>query len=524
MTDTKLCRVVIVDDEILIRQGIKHYISWEQEGFRIVGEASNGKEALELIERTKPHIVITDIVMPIMDGEQLTRTIKASHPEIEVIVLSSFSEFHYVRSTFQSGVADYILKPKLDAKELLAVLRRTAERIPTLQLQRPGDGAAPSVEAIMEKLLSGYDTGIDDGVVRTAFPHARFWLLGADVRRAFQSAEGTAASLEELASKLIGDEGLSIAYRSALAGDQHWLLLLNAASDAQAAIVKLAEAMERETSSMFPELGWTLGSPFDAFVSLGEAYRGELLKLLGYRFYLPERRLLAMGQLPDTASAAGPFQLNSFAEQLRLKQFGQAFEYVRKHAEAMSGNYRMDVFEFKSFLSNVIFNVIVLLGNMEYEAKVLEEHKYAYFKAIEEASNAKAAIEQLSAFIAEAEALIAAKHQQPANPNMQLLLDYLHSHYDEPLSLTEVARTFHFNPSYLSTFFALHNTEGFNEYLNKIRVEKAAELLRIGEASISEISGMVGYSDHSYFTKVFKKRTGLSPSQYRIQQLQQRKD
>jgi two-component system response regulator YesN len=82
-----------------------------------------------------------------------------------------------------------------------------------------------------------------------------------------------------------------------------------------------------------------------------------------------------------------------------------------------------------------------------------------------------------------------------------------------------VAKAFHFNPSYLSTFFASHNPEGFNEYLNKIRVEKASELLRGGEASISEISGMVGYSDHSYFTKVFKKRTGLSPSQYRIQQL-----
>jgi two-component system, response regulator YesN len=77
MATKELCRIIIVDDEILIRQGIKHYINWEQEGFQIVGEASNGKEALEMIERTQPKIVITDIVMPIMDGEELTRIVKS---------------------------------------------------------------------------------------------------------------------------------------------------------------------------------------------------------------------------------------------------------------------------------------------------------------------------------------------------------------------------------------------------------------------------------------------------------------
>ena len=113
------CRVLIVDDELLVRQGIKHLLNWEHEGFQIVGEASNGKEALELIERMEPHIVITDIVMPVMGGEELTRAVKARFPEIEVIILSSFGEFDYVRSTFQSGVVDYILKPKLEAVQLL---------------------------------------------------------------------------------------------------------------------------------------------------------------------------------------------------------------------------------------------------------------------------------------------------------------------------------------------------------------------------------------------------------------------
>src|SRR3954471_14313925 len=116
---------------MLIRQGIKHYINWEQEGFLIVGEASNGQEALELVETTNPHIIITDIVMPIMDGEELTRIVKERYPYIEIIILSSFGEFDYVRSTFQNGVVDYILKPKLNADGLLKALKTASSRIPS---------------------------------------------------------------------------------------------------------------------------------------------------------------------------------------------------------------------------------------------------------------------------------------------------------------------------------------------------------------------------------------------------------
>ena len=97
-------------------------------------------------------------------------------------------------------------------------------------------------------------------------------------------------------------------------------------------------------------------------------------------------------------------------------------------------------------------------------------------------------------------------------------MEYMRENYAEPLTLKEVAKHFHFNPSYLSSYFSTHNNEGFIEYLNKIRIEEAAKLLIKGAASISEISGMVGYSDHSYFCKVFKKIKGLSPSQFKRKQ------
>ena len=184
----ELCKILIVDDELLVRQGLRHHLNWEQHGFQIVGEAANGKEALEMVKRLNPHIVITDIVMPVMDGEQFTRVLKAHYPHIEVIVLSSYGQFHYVRSTFQSGVVDYILKPKLETDELLKVLYDTARKIPGVDVRTPrmefpaaetlkADGATGSaagslevqllVERQLERMLAGYD--IDD-TYRYYFP------------------------------------------------------------------------------------------------------------------------------------------------------------------------------------------------------------------------------------------------------------------------------------------------------------------------------------------------------------------
>ncbi|MEH7254704.1 response regulator, partial [Neobacillus niacini] len=178
MATTELCKIIIVDDEILIRQGIKHYINWEQDGFQIVGEASNGKEALEIIERTHPKIVITDIVMPIMDGEELTRIVKSKYPDIEIIILSSFGEFDYVRSTFQNGVVDYILKPKLDASTLLDALKKAVDKMSTTDSNETKQQDRMSVNLVIDKLISGFEMDYDAELISSVFPYDCFYLLG----------------------------------------------------------------------------------------------------------------------------------------------------------------------------------------------------------------------------------------------------------------------------------------------------------------------------------------------------------
>ncbi|MFT4416810.1 response regulator transcription factor [Fredinandcohnia humi] len=504
LTTKELCRILIVDDEILIRQGIKYYLDWEEEGFQIVGEASNGKEALELIEKSNPHIVITDIVMPIMDGEELTKEIKANYPDIEVIILSSFGEYDYVRSTFQSGVVDYILKPKLDAHGLLTVLKRAQDKIPLHKGTEKKTDLTISISHSIEKVIKGYEVDVDTALILSAFPYNSFYLVAIDIN----GVTGDVTSIEKIFADLKMDSTVTYHY--------------HLEQNLELAILHFNEGHEQEVSNWvsqiaktIPQVAFVISNSFSSFKEVGIVFKEEIRTLLQYRFYFPEKTFVQKSDLPMEPPYCDGFNLDRFTEDFTHERFDSALTYVREYANTYSTCYTIDVAEFKSFFGNIIFNISILLGNMEYDAKELEGVKYESLQLIEEAKTATEVVEQLNKFIEEFNKIIALKRNQSGNTNMKMLLEYIQNHYTEPLTLTGVANHFHFNPSYLSNYFSVHNNEGFIEYLNKIRIEEATKLLVQSEIPISEIGPMVGYSDHSYFSKMFKKIKGMSPSQYR---------
>ncbi|RRJ65091.1 DNA-binding response regulator [Paenibacillus oralis] len=509
----ELCKILIVDDEILVRQGIKHHLNWEQYGFQIVGEASNGKEALALMKRLSPHIVITDIVMPVMDGEEFTRVLKAHDPQVEVIVLSSYGEFNYVRSTFQSGVADYILKPKLETEELLQVLQNTARKIPGLHYtERTADGGL-SLDQRLERLLAGFPP--EEGErFQEYFPYDTFVLLGADLSRVAGEPHSYIAGLAASLEARLKEAPFPARPRTMLADGKRLLMLVNLPREHVRQAVHAVKELAAGKAEAMPEMVWAISSGFADLNQLEEVYREEWLQLLYYRFYFPDRILMLQDELP-AAREPEVFDMKRLLADLKKERYAEAFGRLRDYAARVAGNYRIPPFEFKAFLGNAIFNMTVVITETNERLKELDGMKYAYFKAIDEAEDAGEAIARLNGFLEEAEKLAAAKSQPAGDGNMRKLLEYIDEHYGEPLTLSSLSRHFHFNPSYLSSYFSAHNAEGFSEYLNKIRINKAAELLRKGELTIAEISGRVGYSDHSYFTKVFRKQTGMSPSQYR---------
>lgn len=511
------CKVLIVDDEILIRQGIKHYINWEQEGFQIIGEASNGEEALAVIKEHQPHIVITDMVMPVMDGEELTKIIKRDYPQIEVIILSSFGDFDYVRSTFQHGIADYILKSQLEGPGLLKTLQQVAARLPSFSLHVKKGHESVSIESVIERIMSGYEIGQEDSIVRQALPHRCYCLFGVDVKKRGTDKSVDLLFLKEEVEQEFTKHLPAVIYKS-MPDDQELITyLFNFDQEQLPTIKKFVQTIVHSVVIANIEIGWIVTEPFTNLTDLKSVYDTKLSALTHYRFYYPETTALIYDQLPGLSEVEEQFQLTRFTEAFKREQFEDALVYLEQHIDQLTTQYMTDELVFKAFLGNVIFNVTILLGNMDYEHKELDKKKYAYIARIDEATIAEDALDQFAAFLLETKDVIAQKASEQSHPHIQRLLDYIDDHYMEHLGLTEMATHFHFNPSYLSNYFSTKNNQGFSEYLNQVRIEKSIELLQKGAESIADISSLVGYSDHSYFCKVFKKLKGISPSSYRRQ-------
>lgn len=501
------CRVLIVDDELLIRQGIKHYLHWEQEGFEIVGEAANGKEALSLIESVKPHIVVTDIVMPIMDGEELARIIRSEHPEIQVIILSSFGEFDYVRSTFQQGVTDYILKPKLEGTVLLKALQNAAERIPFFQLSRQHEEKELSASSLVRSWMAGDTPDLTEDTLRHVFPYPAFLIVNAYTRRRTGKSTGAGDMLERAGIKEWPDS-LFVPLLSDQYGEGY---LINTSFGREASWHECIRQLSQHPNGLV----WSVSELFQNPVHLKPLYEQQAAALKRYSFYFPDQSFFQAGSLPNAEQESQPFQLAAFTDMLKRSQIEEAVESLLLHVNGLAQNHDNEVPEFKRFLSNIIFNVTLLLGDLGYENAKFNKEKYAYFAAIEEAASADEAIRKLTEFAADVKETVSEQTAKAADSGIKKIMEYIDHHYDQPLTLTEVAGHFHFNPSYFSTYFSTHSGESFNEYVTKIRIEKAVDLLGQHHISISEISEKVGYGDHSYFCKVFKKLKGMSPSSYR---------
>ena len=496
------CKVLIVDDEMLIRQGIINYIAWEQEGFQIVGEASNGREAMGLIAEFAPHIVITDIVMPIMDGIDLVKEGKMEFPDTEFIVLSSFEDFDYVRSMFQNGVADYILKPKLNGPELLKILNRVANRIPGLQHCVMAAQTEPTTEELIENVIQGYHLPAGHEGLFDSLPNSHFVLVA--IRGESVDPFQVKINLERT---VLEELPILVLHSSEADG----LLLLNFQLH-QLDIIKQAL---KQQAAKFPDIKWMMCEPVDAIEGLKKAYDEGRAKMKKYEFYLPEDNLFLFSELPVEHEKQANFDLNHFIEMFKDRLFNAAFTYLENHVAYLAGRYNNDSFEFKSFLGNIVFNIVVLLDAMKYETQELEQKKYNYFSTINEATDINEALDLLGTFLEEVKEIIQLGDKAGESNNLDRILEYIELHYTEPLRLSEIANHFHFNASYLSSYFSTHHKEGFSEYLNRVRIKKSMELLANSTVSISNISGMVGYSEHSYYCKVFKRITGMSPGNYR---------
>lgn len=363
------CKVLIVEDEFIMRQGMKHMIEWEKEGFTIVGEATNGEEALKLIDVLKPNIVISDIVMPILNGVDFSKIIQKRYPEIQIIILSSYDNFEYVKDTLLSGAVDYILKPTLTPNQLLVTLKKAVDRIPGLELVKNEDIYYSN---IIERYILGFEDNIDSNRFFNIFPNTCFRLLGINFKQSYGKNKEFLKQNKRLTEEfLISNNYIFIRF---IINEEILLYLINyKISEDKEIVSKFEKYLEKK---IVQENAFFVITPkFNNIVKVNEIYNNEFLPYLSQKFYYKKNLILdTKGIFLD--DKIEKFDSSKYDYLLKRKGFATAINLIKSYIDKAI-LVKMDEYKLKNLVKNLLYNLIVSLESYDLEA---EEMRQKYFK------------------------------------------------------------------------------------------------------------------------------------------------
>lgn len=499
------CKVLIIDDEYIMRQGIRHMIEWEKEGYTIVGEATNGEEGLAMIEEYQPDIVLADIVMPVLDGMEFSMIVKNRFPKVKLIILSSYDNFEYVKKTLLNGACDYVLKPSLNPETLLQLLDKTVAAIPGMCLQKD---AELSMNEKLSRYLGGYEADLTQGDFKQRFPYTKCRLL-LSKKGISRVGGGRWEDDVELVHffREYWQEHSGYETEVFLVGGDACIVLLNYRIKDEEAVLQQAEKCIHKLNRYYPDSFWIYGEAFEGLAELLEnfAQAGELAEL---QFYYKDTPFLCASDARERRKAER-FSYEQYAELLKYRSFQEALKQLEAYVTYMC-NCTVEEYLLKNTTKNLIYNFLL---EKEKADGGMPAKKTEYFRKIDHSRYVQDFQSELRFVLDELSR--ECRGTVSANDSMAEIQQYINQHYAENLELAQIAKKFNYNYNYLSTYFNQRMQESFSEYLNRIRIEKACEILKTTSHTIAQVSEMVGYSDPSYFSKIFKNQTGRTPSQWK---------
>ena len=537
-----MLKTFLAEDEIVVRENIKKMVPWEQYGFELVGEASDGEMALPLIKKLKPDLLITDIKMPFMDGLTLCKVVKKELPDIKIVILSGYDDFNYAKEAIGIGVEDYLLKP-ITKNAFLERLCEIRSRYEHEKSQREYyEQFHREMQEYEQNSSRDFFEGLISGTMDMGEMYERADKLGLDiVAEAYNiliftlESENAAAGQSETYSEW---EARALEKIESLFADHSYAMLFRNNVFSYGVLVKeQRDNPEKNTRDCVESIRAILadapaGQPW--FIAAGEPVTRLSNMKHSYntaaqtyaRRYLYDGHILYYRDLKDEELAKDDgrylkkVDVNAMDPAIIQKFLGSGLKeetgnFVRDYFHAI-GKEPMTSMVFRSYvILNVRFSVLSFLNRMGYCASALEE------------SDTEDALEQggasMEAAMAYAEKIlqkaIEIRDENSGNKNRDILensIEYIKNHYmDENMSLNAVAQVANISANHFSALFSQNIGQTFIEYLTGIRMEHAKELLRCTGKRASEIALEVGYKDSHYFSYLFKKTQGMTPSDYR---------
>ena len=513
-----MVKVFLVDDEIVIREGIRNSFPWEESGYTLVGEAPDGEIALPMIRDANPDILITDIRMPFMDGMQLCREVKRQMPWIGVVILSGYDDFTYARQAISLGVKEYLLKP-VTAQELKEVLDRISARLAeerraredmALMRRRLHSGS----QFVKEKLLSSLftDEPMEDGDADAMIEQMRTLGINlaakcyAVIDMAFSSADGS-LSVPRAALYALAESSGGIVQVCAAKHGARALVLGDSEDDTEDRAYSFASsalnALERSgCTGILLAIGEIVSRFADIRLSMRSARHTRHLMAARPGAGM---RIMGVREAADTPDALKDLDLRPLHERL---QYAAADELDQVFGEYVASLGAADL---HSAVAADYLHVEALMTASRIIREAGGDPARELKREWSDGGGEDAAYEMLRTALCYRD-----QHVSKGGSSVAKARAYLSQHFAEPnLMLQDVARAACMSNSRLSTVFAQETGYTFTEYLTALRIGKAKELLRLGGMRSSQVAFAVGYNDPHYFSYLFKKTVGMTPSEYR---------
>jgi two-component system response regulator YesN len=505
-------KLLIVDDEKLIREGLATGFDWESLGFYVCGTAANGIEALKIIEKDMPDVIITDIKMPLMDGLNLIKHVNAKNKDTKFVVLSGYDLFDYAQKAISYGVTSYLLKP-ISEDELFPLMEKLHTEL-TNQQNRMEVAKTTSilferskVESLnnqLRKLL--YDSSYYEKHIEDMFMEICPGINLDNMEICLMYCHGLLSShiiyqqLSEYANSnrhfLIDGENIIFIYSSVkgetIVSDVLKILDKNNPN------IKAAENMVI-----------TLSSTFSGLSSLKQAYE-EASGLLKHSFYNSPGKILAKPSAPMKNGAdISPIADSVIAAVLNGKEIEYKIklrEYFKKCQEQYLSK---DILVLK--IVDIYTSAIEQFDNINIQ--VNRNNLYSTLISFSNFKDFKHHVEELFNELFEQFQHYKSSSEQPLIKKIE---NYINNNYRERITLKSLSDIFHINPSYLSHLFYQKTGVSISNHIKNIRIQNAKRLLVSSDYRIHEIADMVGYKEYRYFCTVFKREVGKTPMEYRL--------
>lgn len=536
-------RLLVVEDEEMIKNKILHNINWKENGFVEVFDASDGVEALEIVRKHAVDIVVTDIQMPNMSGIELIREIKSFNKNIKTVIITAYAEFEYAKESVKLNVNDYILKP-FKSKDLLDIVKKLLEEIvrehsERIEVENLRKQLRENKRALQDKLFhdllgNSFIGNIDNDLHYlglTGLKGLEYFISVinisnfVDLIREEDEEQKYICNLSlfnmvrklfstlDMAKDISGDFDTGY-YVINYKVDQIVVLFYN---EAEEAVPMLEELIDRARKDLGFNLSVGIGNRFqnllDMHISYKEACSAAMLSCiyergivyrfddmnLGNKVYSKQLHILVDTKLYDDLKVG-------------------AFEEIKKDIEEIITQIKNSRLELEA-INTIIYNIMLLscktINELGYNVFEIMGNDFSLYFDVREINHLVQLEEWFLSFFHKVNEFINLKRKNRNEHLIARVKEYIDANYSENITLNSMSRIFGISSGYLSVLFNDYLGQNFIDYLSNLRTQKAKRLLKNTNLRIYEIAEKVGYRDAYYFSAAFKRIVGINPTEYR---------